>query len=70
MKKHERARRLAEAMSVWIYSTGAPPEKLNKLFLKWLDTHDVPSYREIQNSLPDKPSNVKLSAGERREDKL
>ena len=64
MKKHERARRLAEAMSVWIYSTGTPPKKLNALFLKWLETHDVPSYGEIQNAqnaLPDKPSNVKVS---------
>lgn len=58
MKKHERARRLAGAMSVWIYSTGTPPKKINALFLKWLNTHDVPSYREIQNALGEKNEKV------------
>jgi hypothetical protein len=57
MKKHERARRLAEAMSVWIYS---PPKKLNDLFLKWLNTHDVPTYREIQDAMRDQPPNVQI----------
>jgi hypothetical protein len=58
MKKHERARLLSEEMSVWFYGKGKPPKKLNALFLKWLATHDVPSYREIQNALLDKPSNA------------
>jgi len=51
MQKHERARMLANAISPWLYSVGLPPKKLNDLFLKWIETHDVPSYREIQDAL-------------------
>ena len=43
---------LAEVISVYIYSVRLPPKKLNDIFLKWLETHDVPSYREIQDALP------------------
>ena len=47
MKKHERARRLAELISPYLYSDDSPPKALNKVFLRWLSTHDVPEIGEI-----------------------
>ena len=47
MKKHERARRLAELISPYLYSENSPPEALNKVFLRWINTHDVPEIGEI-----------------------
>lgn len=50
-KKHERARKLMEAIGPYLYGTAALPKPLNDLFLRWIETHDVPTYREIQDAL-------------------
>ena len=47
MKKHHRARRLAELISPYLYSEASIPKALNDLFLHWLNTHDVPEIGDI-----------------------
>lgn len=47
MKKHVRARRLAELVSPYLYGTKPIPKELNDCFLKWINTHDVPEMGEI-----------------------
>ena len=51
MKKHKRARLLAKYMSVWLYSTGRPPEPINKIYLLWLETGHIPSKRSIKTAI-------------------
>lgn len=66
-KKHERARKLMEAIGPYLYGTAALPKPLNDLFLRWIETHDVPTYREIQDALRKLPSNAGIhSAAEGR----
>ena len=47
MKKHERARRLAELISPYLYGVNSPPKALNDLFIHWINTHDVPEIGAI-----------------------
>lgn len=47
MKKHDRARRLAELISPYLYGTISPSPKLNECFLRWLNTKVVPDMGEI-----------------------
>lgn len=61
-KKHERARKLMEAIGPYLYGTAALPKPLNDLFLRWIETHDVPTYREIRDALRKLPSNGGVQA--------
>ena len=50
--------RLAALMSVWIYSEGNPPVHLNRVWLKWIDTRQVPTRADIDKAIKaDKASN-------------
>ena len=47
MKKHQRARILAELISPYLYSIASPPKALNQLFLSWISTGIVPDMGAI-----------------------
>jgi hypothetical protein len=40
-------KRLASAISPWLYSVGQPPRPLNELFLAWIDHGHTPTEAEV-----------------------
>jgi hypothetical protein len=40
-------KRLANAISPWLYSVGPPPKPLNDLFLAWIDRRHTPTEEEV-----------------------
>jgi hypothetical protein len=40
-------KRLANAISPWLYSPGSPPKPLNDLFLSWIDHGHTPTNAEV-----------------------
>lgn len=40
-------KRLASAISPWLYSVGPPPKPLNDLFLRWIDQRHTPTDSEV-----------------------
>lgn len=40
-------KRLATAISPWLYSSGQPPKPLNELFLSWIDHGHTPTNAEV-----------------------
>jgi len=45
------ARHLARMMSPWLYSVGPPPERLNQMFLDWIEDGRLPaSIEEIDEA--------------------
>lgn len=55
-------KRLANAISPWLYSNGRPPESLNKLFLNWIDHHRPPTMAQVDQAIQeakDKPASEK-----------
>ena len=48
MKKHEKCRILAEVISGHLYSESLPVEKLNDIFLRWVDERKIPTDAEVE----------------------
>jgi hypothetical protein len=44
-------RRLASAISPWLYSKGSPPKELNDVFLAWVDGGKIPSDVEVTEAI-------------------
>ncbi len=51
MDNLEICRRLASAVSPWLYSEGEVPEKLNALYLKWINEGCVPEWSELEPAI-------------------